>query len=398
MAWKATDVMEERMKFIATLLEGEISMAALCRHYGISRKTGHKLWQRYQDWGFDGLADRSRAPLHHPHAVTQAVQDLLLDARALHPTWGPLKLRAFVHRHHPTLVLPVPSTIGELLRRHGITRTPKRHRRATPSAAPPFAASLQPNGIWCIDFKGWFRTQDRQRCDPLTLTDAASRFLLRCRIVPRTNTTQVRSVLESAFREYGLPDAMRSDNGPPFASTAFGGLSRMSIWWIQLGIKPQRIEPGKPEQNGRHERMHLTLKDEAANPPATSLRQQQRTFDRWREEYNEQRPHEALQQQTPAQCYRPSLRPYPRRLVEITYPETMTVRSVRPSGEFNWAGRRLYLSEALAGQPIGLEPLNGPYWRIYYSDVALGLLNEKTFKLLREPLPKRSRRTITEGT
>jgi transposase InsO family protein len=383
MAWKETDVMHERLKFIATLLEGEVTMAALCRHYGISRKTGYKLKARYDAFGLEGLADRSRAPLHHPRAVSVALVEQVLDARAAHPSWGPRKLLAYLKRHHPARTWPAPSTVGELLRQHGVTRPPGRVRHATPSA--PLAHCTGANDVWCIDFKGWFRTLDGRRCDPLTLTDGHSRLLLRCQVVARPDEAHVRPLLEGAFREYGLPRGMRSDNGPPFASSGLGGLSRLSVWWIRLGIRPERIEPGKPQQNGRHERMHRTLLEDAAEPPRKNAREQQKAFDTFRREYNEQRPHEALGQSTPAEHYAPSARAYPRRLAEVEYPGTMQVRRVRGSGEVKWGGRSVYLSEALANEPVGFEPVSGPYWRVHYGPVALALWNEQTRKLLREP-------------
>lgn len=254
------------------------------------------------------------------------------------------------------------------------------------------------NDTWCIDFKGWWRTLDGQRCDPLTLTDAASRFVLCSQLVKHTDITHVRARMECCFREFSLPTNLRSDNGPPFASTGFGGLSRLAVWWIQLGIRPERIEPGKPQQNGQHERMHLTLQDEVAQAPARNPREQQRALNLWREEFNEERPHEALDMQTPASCYAPSARAFPARLAPIEYPDTRTVRQVRHNGEINWEGKRPYVSEALAGRPLSLEPQSGDYWRVYFSNEPLGLLHARSRKLLADPNSKLKKRSKVEAT
>ena len=332
MPWKETHVMDEKMRFIAACVAGEEAMAELCRRSAISRKTGYKWLSRYQTHGAAGLEDRSRAPHHHPHRVEPAIERLILAARTDHPTWGPRKLLAWLERRHREAPWPAASTVGELLSRHGLVVRRRRRRRAAPSSPLP-AMPTEPGALWCADFKGWFRTGDGERCTPLTISDAASRYLLRCQGLGRwTGTELVRPIFEAAFREHGLPEAMRTDNGPPFASVGLGGLSRLSVWWIRLGIRPEWIEPGHPEQNGRHERMHRTLAAETTRPAARNRRAQQRVFDRFVREYNEERPHEALGQRPPAEQYRRSVRPYPSRLAEVEYDDEWTTRAVRGAG------------------------------------------------------------------
>ena len=259
---------------------------------------------------------------------------------------------ASLRRHEPQMRWPAPSTADNILDRAGLVRRRKRRRSASPWSEP-FAAAHNPNDVWSIDFKGWFRTSDGARIDPLTVQDAASRYLLVCNGLRQPNGPQVRRVLEGAFREYGLPWTIRSDNGPPFASVGLGSLSPLAIWWMKLGIIPERIEPGHPEQNGRLERLHRTLKAETASPPQATPRRQQRVFDAFRQTYNEERPHEALRQQPPAHQYRPSFRSYPRRVSAPEYEAGVTVRKVRTNGEIKWKGDKIYLSEALKGEPVG---------------------------------------------
>ena len=257
MPWKETCQMHERMQFIARVLAGEDEMTVLCREYGISRKTGYKWLGRYISEGAGGLAERSHAPLQHGQAHDVAVVQAVLRLRQRWPHWGPKKLRVKLVEHHPELPVPATSTIGEWLRREGVVG-PSRRRRRCPAYTQPFAAVSAANDVWCTDFKGWFRTGDGRRCDPFTLTDAHSRYLLRCQAVARPDEENVRPIFEAAFKEHGLPLAIRSDNGPPFASPGVGGLSRLAVWWIKLGIRPERILAGKPQQNGRHERVHRT--------------------------------------------------------------------------------------------------------------------------------------------
>jgi transposase InsO family protein len=383
--------MDERLKFIGEWLEHQEAMALLCRRYGISRKTGYKLVGRYQLAGVEGLVDRSRAPHHQPLAVAEAIEEGIVELRGRHPRWGPRKLRAWLEQHRPQHRWPAPSTIGAVLHRHGLT-VPRQRRRRSPRPPARWGAALGPNDVWSADFKGWFRTRDGQRCNPLTMTDNASRFLLRCQAVAEPDEVHVRPLFEAAFREYGLPGAMRTDNGPPFASVAAAGLSRLAVWWIKLGIGVQRIRPGHPEDNGRHERFHLTLAEETAQPPQATARAQQRRFDRFRRVYNEERPHEALGQQPPASVYAPSPRPYPDRLPEVEYAADDVVRRVRYNGDIKWRGYHVYVSHCLAGEPIALEEQAEDCWRVWFGPVTLGWL---TTRPSRDGAPARRRDAST---
>ena len=271
MSWKETCAMQERLEFIDELLGGERTMTELCRMRGVSRKTGHKWWGRFLEHGVQGLRDRSRTPLNHPNAVSAEVVSRLLEAKALHPNWGPEKLLDSLSRTHLQLALPVVSTAAEILRRHGLVKA-RRKRRRTPAYTQPFVAMSEPNAVWSVDFKGQFHTADQSLCYPLTVSDGFSRYLLVCQGLRAPMRVAVQRHMECAFRSYGLPWTIRSDNGSPFASTALGGLSRLSVWWIKLGIRPERIAKGRPEQNGRHERLHWTLKQDTAMPPKVSLR------------------------------------------------------------------------------------------------------------------------------
>jgi transposase InsO family protein len=386
LGWKETRVQDERWKLVQEFAAGEESRAGICRRYGVSRKTGYKWYEEFLRYGVGGLADRSRAPHHQPHALDEETIGAVLEARATHTSWGERKLLAWLEREHPEHHWPCASSIGALLKRYGLTRPGKRRRRAHPSHELVQASGA--NQVWAIDFKGWFHTGDGRRCDPLTLSDTHTRYLLRCQVVARTSGKFVRPLLEATFREYGLPVRIRSDNGAPFASTGIGGLSRLSVWWLRLGILPERIEPGHPEQNGRHERMHRTLQQETAQPPARSLGAQQRLFDRFRREYNEQRPHEALGMATPASLYAPAWRPFPERLPEIEYPAGFARRRVEQHGAISWRHERVFLGEALAGQTVGLEELEHG-WRVWFSSLPLAWIEASD---LRHPQHLRDRR------
>ncbi len=382
MPWKDTRVLDERVSFIAAYNDGERSLSELCRRFRVSRKTGRKWIQRYRESGPEGLCDRSRAPRHHPNATPADVASMVIRAKLDHPTWGPRKLMPWLKLHHPEVELPAPSTAGGILRRHDLVRPRKRVRRTDPWTRP-FEACAAPNETWCIDFKGWFRTQDGKRCDPLTISDACSRQLLCCKGLESQKGQAVRTEMERVFGEYGLPATIRSDNGTPFASTALGGLSRLSVWWIKLGIVPERIAPGHPEQNGRHERMHRTLKAEAITPPKANIRAQQKAFDRFRWEYNQERPHEALGQNPPASLYWPSEYSYPSRIKDVEYGSDMIVRRVRTNGEIKWKGELVYLSEALVGEPVGLAPESDRHCAVYFGPIKLCLIDHETNQLVR---------------
>jgi len=380
MPWKETGAVDQRIVFVRDVLRGEASKSELCRRYGISRPTGDKWVQRFEEHGLAGMEDLPSVPHHHPNQVPEELAEMLIALRRRHMTWGPRKLLAYLERRYQGVQWPAASTIGELLRHHGMAvRRARRHR--TPAYTQPFGSCQEANAVWCADFKGWFRTADRTICHPLTITDAFSRYLLRCQGMERAYTVPTKTIFESSFREYGLPQAIRTDNGSPFASKAVGGLSRLAVWWLKLGIVPERIEPGQPQQNGRHERMHLTLKQETASPPRPTMRGQQRRFDEFRQEYNEQRPHEALEQRTPADLYRPSPRAYPARVPQAEYGDNAVVRFVRQSGEIKWQGQRMYLGEVLAGENVGLEPIWDGHWLLYFCKMPLGVLDDRRRKV-----------------
>lgn len=382
--WKATSVREERARFIERWQEGREDFSRLCQSFGVSRKTAYLWVRRFETGGWEGLNDRSRAPLRSPTRTARDVEELVVEARQAHMTWGPRKLVPWLRERYPSRSLPAPSTVGGILQRAGLVRKRRRGRHAA-VWEQPFADVAAPNDTWCADFKGWFRTRDGQRCDPLTVIDASSRYLLVCQGLPEPRLERVRPLFERAFQEYGMPAVIRTDNGPPFASTALGGLSRLSIWWIKLGIVPERIVPGHPEQNGRLERFHRTLKAETATPPAATLRAQQRSFNAFRTEYNRDRPHEALDQRPPARCYEPSLRAYPSRIAEFDYEAEVTVRRVRTNGQIKWQGGLVYLSHVLRGERVGLVPQNDRFWTIRLGSVEIATLDQVSGIVLHTP-------------
>ena len=365
--------MNERTIMIGEYLTGDYSIAELARRRGISRKTAYKWVERYRRDPEGGLGDASRAPRHHPNAIGQEVEQEILAWKARRPLWGAPKIHSKLAKEGG----PAESTVSNVLKRHGLTRQVRRRARATPNAGA-MGLLLGPNELWCVDFKGWFRTGNGRRCDPLTMTDAYSRYLLCCQgLDGTTGWRTVQPLLEATFREYGMPAAIRSDNGAPFASVGLGGLSRLAVWWMRLGIRLERIEPGHPEQNGRHERMHRTLKEAVLAPPRSTLRRQQAAFDSFRREYNEERPHEALNQNPPARVYAPSRRDYPTRLAEPEYPESWLKRGVRSNGEIKWKGGMIYLSQALIGQWVGLKPVGDENWEAYFMSQRLGRVDPR---------------------
>lgn len=400
MSWHVTDAIDERLSFMAEWHGGGWRLAELCRRYGVSRKAGYRLIGRFAAEGVDGLKDRSHARHHHPNATSAGALEAVLGARAEHPHWGPKKLKAWLERRAaglaapgvpapglvmpglvmpglvmPGLVVPAASTIGLILQRHGLTVRRRPRGRAVPSAG--LSASDAANDVWAMDFKGWFRTGDGTRCDPLSLSDLGSRYLLRVQALDRPDAAHVWPVLDAAFREFGLPRAMRSDNGPPFASSGAGGLSTLAVQLIKAGVVPERIRPGKPQENGRHERMHRTLKQETASPPAASIAAQQRRFDAFRQEFNHERPHEALDQQTPADRFCASPRQYSGRLRSPEPDGADQVRKVRSNGEIRWAGQHVFISEALIGEPVGLIERDDGRHDILYGPILLGQLSHQ---------------------
>lgn len=388
MPWKETRVVDQRVEFIAAVHEqerqaGRCNLAEACRRFGISRDTGYKWLARYDAQGPAGLVDRKPVPGRCPHRVVDQVEGQVVELRKQWPHYGPKKLRALLVEGGVRGV-PAASTIGDILERNGLLR-PRRRRIRVPPNGSPLAHAQQPNDVWSVDFKGHFGLGDGQRCYPLTITDAASRYLIKCESVARPDEAHCRPHFERAFREFGIPSRIRSDNGPPFATKSPGGLSRLSVWWVQLGIEPERIEPGQPQQNGRHERFHLTLKQQTACPPKADVAEQQRAFDRFRHEYNDQRPHEALGQTPPARHYEPSLRPMPEpRSPE--YDPDIAVRWVGSSGNTAIKGCRLYVGCVLAGQPVGLRQTDEDEWELFYGPLRLGYVLVRKGEARIEPL------------
>jgi putative transposase len=381
MAWRETDKMDERMRFVAAVLAGDDSMSALCEAYGISRKTGYKWVARYREQGPAGLSEQSRAPHFHGRATDADLVERIVAEKEAHPLWGPKKIVARLQRRHPDLVWPAASTTGEILKRHGLVKGRPRARWKG-CGNGPWPEPDAPNAVWSADHKGWFRTRNGARCEPLTVMDASSRYMLGLVAVSSTSDEQAWPVFERLFQEYGLPDRMRSDNGPPFAGVGVTGLSPLAVRFIRLGIRLERIKPGKPQQNGRHERFHLTMMPLARDPQAT-LSEQQRAFDRFRREYNEERPHEALGQTTPCEHYRPSLRPMPDTPQEPDYPDHAAVRKVRHSGEIKWNGRLVYVAQSLAGEPVVIEETAEGEWAVRFYAHPLGIIDPRHMKLRR---------------
>jgi transposase InsO family protein len=373
--WKDIRVVDERVRFIAAVKEDPRgNFAALCRRFGVHRSKGYKWLSRYRDLGPAGLEDRKPVALSCPHKTPDEVIDRVVSMRKEHPWDGPKKLHErLLALGDETLRVPAPSTIGEILGRYGLIR-PRRARLRVPPHPSPLEPCGEPNDLWCVDFKGHFACGDGRRCHPLTITDAASRYLIKCEGLSEPKHGPTQRQFELAFREFGLPSRIRSDNGAPFATNSFGGLSRLSVWWIQLGIVPERIEPGQPQQNGRHERFHRTLKEQTTQPPAATLADQQRAFDRFRGDYNEHRPHQALGQTPPAAHYEPSLRPMPDRPRAPEYRQDFVVRRVRPNGCVSWRGVDLLVNRLLAGQPIGLRQTDDDEWDLHYGPLLLGYL------------------------
>jgi transposase InsO family protein len=366
--------MEERFRFIEEWRSEDWSMSELCRFYGVTRATGYKWVSRYESDGLEGLRDQSRAPRTHPNEISTEMEDLVIAMREKHPSWGAPKIRARLERDQAGKTIPAESTIGAILKRHGLTVT-RRRRRTSRGGSEPLAHAGASNTVWCADYKGWFRTGDGTRIDPLTISDAYSRYLFRCQALNAADYAHSKPVFEAAFREYGMPARMRTDNGAPFGSNGESGLTGLTVWWIKLGIVPEHIAPGKPQQNGRHERMHRTLKQETAKPPASNRRGQQERFDKFRVEYNQERPHEALGQKTPASYYERSPRAYPERLREVEYPADWEVRRVGTAGQMRWSGESVFVAHALKGEPVGLQQIDDRQWRVWFNFYEIGVLD-----------------------
>lgn len=381
MPWSEITVMSQRLEFVRRVLQRRESIAELCAQFGVSEKTGYKWMARFRAEGAAGVVDRSHAP-HHVHRMADAVAAELLALRGAHPTWGPRKLVAYARARDAERAWPAPSSVGALLKRAGLI-LPRRVRPARSTIRHwGQSGAVAPNDVWTADFKGHFRLGSGPYCYPLTVADLYSRYLLGCTALCATDAILTRVVFERLFREYGLPRVLRTDNGVPFAApVALGQLSTLAVWWIRLGIQPERIAPGKPQQNGRHERMHRTLKAETAKPPAHSWLAQQRRFDQFRQCFNAERPHEALGQQPPASWYAASPRPYPRRLPTVHYPAGVDVRHVTSVGQFVWRGHPYFLTSVLAGEYVGLEAESDTHWSVRFGPLNLAYLELATMQL-----------------
>jgi transposase InsO family protein len=352
MPFKESSPMEERIALFREYDTGVFTATELCARYGISRETFYD-WKRRREKGDEyWFEDKSHAPMSCPHRTSVDLVEAVIAMRRRHPNFGPKKVRSRLQSERPNIEWPAASTIGDILKRAGLVTSRKCRRRAIAQGEIVVPAVL-PNDEWAIDFKGWFRTADGTRCDPLTITDTATRYLIEVRILEPTYAAVVRA-MERVFKEIGLPTAIRSDNGSPFGSTGAGGLSALSVWWLKLGIEPRFIPPASPQDNGRHERMHRTLKSETSKPPAATAAAQQKRFDAFRRHYNEERPHEALDQVPPAECWRRSTRVFPARLEDPWYDADHEVRRVRNTGEIKWRGENVFIGEALIGELIGL--------------------------------------------
>jgi transposase InsO family protein len=373
MPFKETCRMEERIRMLSEYDTGNWSVSDLCRRYGVCRDTFYALRMRRESGGAEWFMDHSHVPLHCPHRTEAAISEAVISLRRRFPHLGPRKLRVMLERRAPEICWPAASTIGDILKRAGLI-TPVKRRRPALDQRRSMTAVVAANDEWAVDFKGWFRTRDNRRIDPLTLTDSHSRFLIEVRIVPPT-IEGTQPVFAAAFRHHGLPSAIRCDNGSPFGSTGAGGLTRLSAWWIKLGIEPHFIHPASPQENGRHERMHRTLKAQTSRPPAANAAEQQGRFDTFRRHYNEERPHEALAQRPPHEVYTPSQRAMPDRIEEPWYDADHQARRVRSSGEIMWKGERVFVTEALIGEPVGIAELETGDHVVRFCSRDIGLID-----------------------
>ena len=390
MPWSDVSPMDQKLMFVADYKRQVFSFAELCRRFGISRKTGYKWAHRFDEGGLDALCDRSRQPLSCPHRTDPAVVEAIIAVRKRHPTWGAKKILAILQRRFIHDNWPARSTVCYVLKRNGLVPH-RRKRRSQGHPGRPDTQMTEPNRIWTADYKGHFRTRDGVYCYPLTIADGFSRYLIRCHALTSTAHNGAAAVFKTAFKEYGLPEIIRTDNGVPFATSAIARLSRMSVWWIRLGIYPELIELGHPEQNGRHERMHKTLKAETTRPPAANRSTQQRKFNRFLDEFNCVRPHEAIGQKTPASIYEASPRRMPRSLPAIEYPAHWEVRRVSRNGGIRWNSNWVNVSQVLGGEYIGLEEIDNDIWSVYYGPIELGRFHEQEL-VIEDALGRKERR------
>jgi putative transposase len=380
MPWRQMSPMDQKTQFIADYLRDSLSIIELCQLYGISRKTAYKWIDRYLKYGPCGLDERSRKPSNCPHQTPDYAVAAILEARRRHPSWGAKKLLAILGKRHPTWPWPAHSTVCELLSRNGLVPK-KRQRRRIGHPGKPTTLIAAPNDVWTADFKGHFKTGNGRYCYPLTVADGYSRYLLGCQALASTSVQDAKPVFTRLFTEFGLPKRIRTDNGVPFATNTLARLSQLSAWWVRLGILPELIEPGKPQHNGRHERMHRTLKAETTRPPAANLCAQQRTFNHFREEFNTERPHEALDLQPPASVYAPSPRAMPDRLPPLEYPDRFETRYVSANGGIRWNARWVNVSITRVGEYVGREEIDDGIWNVYFGPLKLGRLLEKHMRI-----------------
>lgn len=380
MPWKDELPMDQKTQFISEYLRDSLPFSELCLRYHISRKTGYKWINRYEVDGPAGLVDRSRRPHSSPDRTPDSLRRAIIDARRRHPSWGAKKLLKLLQRKDPQQPWPSRWTVCEILKLEGLVRQ-KTRRRKVGHPGKPTSIVRAPNELWCVDFKGQFKTRDGRYCYPLTVTDRYSRYLIGCQGLLSTETRGAKEVFLHLFKKYGLPARIRSDNGVPFASTALGRLSELSVWWIQLGIRPELIEPGKPQQNGQHERMHRTLKAETTRPPAANLTKQQSLLNRFRREYNEVRPHEGIELQTPASMYEASTRLLPKEMPPLVYPGHFETRLVSKNSGIRWNSQWVAVSHTCAGLHVGLEQVDHGLWDVYLGPVKLGRLLEESLRI-----------------
>lgn len=380
MPWKETSTMDAKVAFILDWNSQKYQMTELCARYGVSRKTAYKWVNRYLEHGPDGLWERSHAPQRAANRTPDEVEQAIVQCRLRHPSWGPKKLLWTLQKRQPQLELPSRTTVAEILKRNDLVLAKKRPRPVGHPGRPSMAVN-KPNDCWSVDFKGQFRTGDGVYCYPLTVTDNHSRYLLACQGLPGTLLEPTQAMLTKVFKEYGLPSRLRSDNGAPFAAYTLGRLSRLSVWLLKLGVMPELIEPGKPQQNGRHERMHRTLKDETLKPPAANARVQQRKFNVWRREFNEDRPHEAHDGLRPHDVHVTSSRRMPSKLLAPEYPDRFEVRYVSANGGMRWYKKWVNVSSVLIGEYVGLEEVDDGQWDVYFANYRLGRLNERFMRI-----------------
>lgn len=382
MAFRSITKMEKKIMFIEEVFQGDKSFSEICREKEISRKNGYKWLSRYKEKGLEGLEDRSRKPHRCKHATSAAIIRAIVEEKLKHLKWGPKKIRERLIRNGGQKGIPSTRTLSNILERHNLVRhRKKRPQHRSINGEIERRVARHANEIWAVDFKGWFKTRDGKRCDPFTITDLYSRYIIACELTVSQKYEDVRPIFEAVFKRYGLPKRIRSDNGAPFSTQGLGHLSKLSVWWMTLGIEPERIEPGKPQQNGQHERMHKTLKEDVANKPAQNREAQQKVLDRWKTEFNEERPHEGIGMKYPQDLYAPSSRRYHTQMGRILYPKYYVARKVDTSGHFYWEGQSIFLGEALSKVSIGLKRDDDSLYLVYFDRIHIANLDTETMKL-----------------